>query len=33
MALFDPKQMTVSFTTGAWVQWAKHLKVLGFILR
>ena len=32
-ALFDPKQMTVTFETGPWAPWGKHLKVLGFILR
>ncbi|MGE4560413.1 MAG: hypothetical protein AB7E77_09440 [Desulfobulbus sp.] len=31
--LFFPRTMTASFATGPWSPWAKHLKVLGFILR
>lgn len=33
MVRFFPRTMTASFETGPWSPWAKHLKVLGFILR
>jgi len=31
--LFYPRTMTASFESGHWSAWAKHLKVLGFILQ
>ncbi|MGD9949179.1 MAG: hypothetical protein AB7U29_11965 [Desulfobulbus sp.] len=31
--IFSPCTMTASFESGPWSPWAKHLKVLGFIVR
>ena len=31
--LFYPRTMTASFESGHWSAWAKHLKVLGFIIQ